>query len=79
MLIHFSGWAKQFIAINDSLGSPDGLSEYMRYSTAKTTTTVPKVGDITDNCITLKRTANEDTKKPIVCNKNLLDQCASEC
>ena len=78
MLIHFSGWAKQFIAINDSLGSPDGLSEYMRYSTATATVATP-FGDITKNCITLKRTANEATQKKIVCDRNLLNQCASEC
>ena len=76
MLIHFSEWGKQFIAINDSPGSPDGLSEYMRYSTA---TVATPHGDI--NCVTYKRSASEATatQKTIVCNKNLLDQCASEC
>ena len=74
MLIHFSVWAKQFIAINDSLGSPDGLSEYMRYFTA---TVATPFGDI--NCITYKQTANEATQKTIVCDRNLLNQCASEC
>ena len=74
MLIHFSEWKRQFIAINGSLGSPDEPSEYRSYSTY-----ITQYEDMTGKCIILKRSANNDTQKKIVCNKNLLDQCASEC